>query len=303
MSAITIGRSLVEHKDVLKNKALMVRLTRKKFNRNKTDKALSEEITKLKKVNEAGAVRVNKSLFTKEVTDGYMKVYSEASKYFYRVTLPWDDKGYRLLSIDIFDEFSKKFKSFSNQYRKAVAEFIEQIEAHVAAAREMLGEAFDLSDYSFITANGGIDQEFLLSQFELGIEYDVVTSGDDLRAVLTEADREAVAAQIDEQAMEKFGKAQAHVIQTLHDHVFAIHERLCQSENIFRDTLISNLEDLVDLIPKMNIAGDPAIDALAAEAKLKLCKWDPQELRDLPSAREDVAKDAEKILDNMKGIM
>jgi hypothetical protein len=300
---ITLEKSIVEHKDVLKNKALMVRLTRKKLNRNKTDKLLSEELTKLKSVNETGAVRVNKSLFTKESTDAYMKIYSEASKYFYRVTLPWDDKGYRLLSIDLFDEFSKKFKSFSNQYRKAVLDFIERVAEHVEAAKGVLGEAFDASDYTFLSANGGVDNDHLLAQFALDIEYDVVTSGDDLRAVLTEADREAVAAQIDEQAMQKFGRAQAHVIQTLHDHVFAIHERLCESENIFRDTLITNLEDLVDLIPKMNIAGDPAVDALAAEAKLKLCKWDPQELRELPSAREDVAKDAKDILDNMKGIL
>jgi hypothetical protein len=303
MSSITINKSVVEHKDVLKNKALMVRLTRKKFNRNKTDKALSEELTKLKGVAEAGAVRVNKSLFTKEVTDGYMKVYSEASKYFYRVTLPWDDKGYRLLSIDIFDEFSKKFKQFSNDYRKHVAKFIDEVENHVETARAMLGEAFDLSDYSFISTNGGVDQDFLLAQFELGIEYDVVTSGDDLRAVLTEADREAVAAQIDAMALERFGKAQAHVVQTLHDHIFAIHERLCESENIFRDTLITNLQDLVDLIPKMNIAGDPAIDELAAEAKLKLCQWDPQELREDPEARKDVDQAAKDILGNMEGMI
>lgn len=301
--SITIGKSIVEHHQVLKNKALMVRLTRKKLNRNKTDKVLSEEISKLKNVCEAGAVRVNKSLFTKEVTDAYMKVYSEAGKYYYRVTLPWDDKGYRLLSIDLFEEFSKKFKSFTNQYRKFVLDFIENIEAHVEAAKGMLGDAFCASDYAFLTANGGIDQEWLLDQFRLDIEYDVVTSGDDLRAVLTEADREAVAAQIDAQALAKFGKAQAHIVQTLHDHVFAIHERLCQSENIFRDTLITNLQDLVDLIPKMNIAGDPDIDRLAAKAKLKLGKWDPQELRENPDARKAVADDAKKILDNMKGIL
>ena len=300
---ITISKSIIEHKDVLKDKCLQVRLTRKKLNRNKTDKLLSEEISKLKNVSVAGACRVNKSLFTKESTDKFMKIYSEAGKYYYRVTLPWDDKGFRLLSIDLFEEFSKKFKAFSNDYRKFVTEFVDQIETHVESARAVLGDAFDAGDYVFLTANGGVDQAWLLEQFTLDIEYDVVTSGDDLRACLTEADRENIAAKIDEQAMEKFGRAQAHIVQTLHDHIFAIHERLCEGENVFRDTLITNLQDLVDLIPKMNIAGDPAIDALAATAKLKLTKWDPQELRDLPEAREEVAEEAKKILDNMAGIL
>ena len=300
---VTISKSIIEHTQVLKDKALMVRLTRKKLNRNKTDKVLSEEISKLKNVCEAGAVRVNKSLFTKEVTDAYMKIYSEAGKYYYRVTLPWDDKGYRLLSIDLFEDFSKKFKSFTNQYRKFVLEFIENIEAHVEAAKAMLGDAFVSEDYAFLTGNGGIDQEWLLNQFTLDIEYDVVTSGDDLRACLTEADRENIAAKIDAQAMEKFGKAQAHLIQTLHDHIFAIHERLCKEENVFRDTLITNLEDLVSLIPKMNIAGDPAINDMARLAMKKLTKWDPQHIRENPEARKEVADDAKKILDNMAGIL
>ena len=84
---------------MLKNKALMVRLARKKLNRNKMDKALGKELVELKNVSDGAAVRVNKSLFSTTATDGYMKLYSEASKYFYRTTLPWDDRGWRLLSV------------------------------------------------------------------------------------------------------------------------------------------------------------------------------------------------------------
>jgi len=289
--------------DILKNKALMVKLNRKKFNRNKTDKLMSEEICKLKKVTEKGAVRVNKSLFPKSVTQATNDIYSKAGKYYYRVSLPWDDQGYRLLSIDIYTEFTKKFKEFANNYRKEVAIFVESIQANVALARETLGDAFDINDYKFIAPNGSVDQEMLMNMFQLDLEWDVVSSGDDLRAVLTEADREAIAAQIDEQAMKKFSRAQEHIVTTLRDHVYAIHERLCKSEHVFRDSLIGNLEELVDLIPKMNIAGDPAINEMAAEAKKHLTKWDPQTLRDDDQKRKEVSDSAKKILSNMDGII
>jgi hypothetical protein len=293
----------ITNTDVLKNKALMVRLTRKKFNRNKTDKDISITVSDDFKVQEAGALRVNKSIFSKDATKGFQDIYSQAGKYFYRVTLPWDDKGWRLLSIDLYKEFTKKFKSFSNDYRKFVAEFIDNIEQLVEESKVMLGAAWKASDYNFLAPNGAVDRNMLEEQFHLEIEFDTVTSGDDLRASLTEADREAIAAQIDEQAMRKFAKANDHIIVTLRDAVYSIHERLCVSEHVFRDTLISNLEELIDLIPKMNIAGDPKINEIAAEAKLKLTGWDPQDLRDDDDLRKQVSKDAEKILGNMDGII
>jgi hypothetical protein len=289
--------------EVLKNKALMVRLSRKKINRNKMDKDLSTELRDSKKVTDASAVRVNKSIFTKASSDEYMKIYNEGSKYFYRVTLPWDDKGWRLLAIDLYEDFTKKMKSFTSQYRTQVVGFVEKIKTHVEESKSMLGDAFCEGDYNFISATGTVDREYLLDQFGFEVEYNTVTNGDDLRASLTEDDRAIIADQINKQALEKFQKANEHIVNSLHEAVLAIHERLCKNENVFRDTLITNLEDLCDLIPKMNIAGDPAINQMAAEAVKKLGKWDAQTLRDDPEARKEVSDDASKILENMKGVI
>jgi hypothetical protein len=289
--------------EVLKNKALMVRLSRKKLNRNKMDKDLGVLLRDQKNVSDSSALRVNKSLFTKACTDDYMKIYNEGSKYFYRVTLPWDDRGWRLLSIELFEAFRKDMKKYTKDYRSKVLDFIERIESHIEEARGMLGDAFCADDYAFLAANGGIDKDYLMDQFGFEVEYDTVTDGNDLRAHLTDDDREIIAEQINSQALAKFQKANEHIIISLHDAVLAIHERLCDDENVFRDTLIGNLEDLVGLIPKMNIAGDAKINELAARAGKALTKWDPSVLRDVPSIRKDVADEAGKILDDMKGLI
>jgi hypothetical protein len=289
--------------DLIKSKALMVRLDRKKLNRNVMDKVLGSEVRDSKNVTDSSAVRVNKSIYTKASTDSFMKIYNEGSKYFYRVSLPWDDKGWRLLAVDLYEDFVKKMKSFTKQYRAAVTTFIDGIETHIEEARGMLGDAFCQDDYKFLTGAGNVDRDWLLSQFSMEVEFNTVTSGDDLRASLNEADREIIAAQINQQAMDKFARANEHIITSLHECVFAIHDRLSGADNVFRDTLITNLEDLCDLIPKMNIAGDPAINQLAADAVQKLGKWDAQTLRDDPDVRKEVSDDAAKILDNMKGVI
>jgi hypothetical protein len=267
------------------------------------DQELGKVIRDINKVSDSSAVRVNKSLFTKDSTDEYMKVYNDGSKYFYRVTLPWDDRGWRLLAIELFEDFQKEVKKYTKAYREKVLNFIDRIESHIEESRTMLGSAFNAEDYKFISSPGVVDREYLLDQFCFEVEFNTVTDGNDLRASLTDDDREIIADQINQQALAKFQKANDHIIQNLHDCVSSIHERLCEKENVFRDTLITNLEDLCDLIPKMNIAGDPKINALAADAKKRLTKWEPEVLREVDSIRKDVADEAKEILDGMKGLI
>ena len=294
---------LISNTELLKNKALTVRLTRKKMNRNKMDRDLSTLLQEMKEVTDKSSLRVNKSLFPKEATDKYQKVITEAAKYFYRTTTPWDDKGWRLLSIDIYKDFIKTMKGHTRSFREAVMDFIDGFEGNIEAMKPVLGDAFRMDDYNEFFLGGKVNREALLEKFNLEVEYGTVSDADDLRACLTETDREVIAAHITEKNNEKFAKSQEHLITILHEHIMAIHERLSQEENIFRDTLIGNLEDLCDLIPKMNIANDQAINALAAEAKAKLCSWAPATLRDDTKKRADVADEAGKILGNMKGLI
>ena len=294
----------VSNDDLLREKALTVRLFRKKISRNKLDKVLSEELRKLKKVDDDVSLRVNKSIFTKDATDAFMKILSEAGKYYYRVTTPWDDKGFRLLSVDIFKEFVKKFKSYTREFRTTVEAFMDGIEGDIQLMEKTLGTAFSRSDYDHLfLSSGELDRETFRKSFSLELEYGTVSSSGDIRAELTKDDRDIIAAHITEKNNQKFAATQKHIITCLHEHILKIHERLCDSEKIFRDTLIENLNDLCDLIPKMNIAGDPVLNQLAADAKKTLCHWDAQTLRDDNTIRTDVADEAEKILGNMKGLI
>ena len=294
----------ISNTDVLKHKALTVRLKRKKINRNKGDKLLAEELHLLKNVKEASALRVNKSLFPVEATKAYQQLITEAGKYFYDVTTPWDDNHWRLLSIDLYKSFTKKMKDFTRRFREAVLVFVETFAHNIELMRPILGDAFNMDDYrEFLYSDGTVNREAILEKFSLEVEYGTVSDADDLRANLTEADREVIAQHITEQNTIKFARSQEHIITKLHDHINAIHERLSKSENIFRDTLIGNLEDLCDLIPKMNIAGDPALNKLAAEAKARLCKFDPQTLRDNTRKRKAISNEADDLLDGMKGLI
>jgi hypothetical protein len=292
--------------NVLKQKALMVRLTIKNINRNKTDKDLAVIIHDAKKVGDPSTVRVNKSILPKARTDVFMKVSAQGKKYFYEVTSPWDDRGWRLLSIDIFKDFVKKFKAYTTDYKSKVLDFVDDFKSAVEEmqAADVLGNAFKNSDYEkWFNRDGSVNREALLENFALEVEYDTVTTGNDLAASLTAEDREALTDEINARATAKFANVQKDVAGKLHKAIAKMHERLSNTENTFRDTLTGNIEELVDIIPMMNIANDPELNKLAEEARATLLKFDPQTLRDDDKARKEISDAADKMAKNLEGMI
>ena len=291
--------------NLLQKKALMVRFTTKNLNRNKTDKDLAAIIHEQKKVGDPRTVRCSKSIFPKDRTDSFMKPSAECKNYFYEHTSPWDDRGWRLLAVDIYKSFTKKMKEFTTTYKTAVFSFIDDFEAGIEEMRSdtSLGGAFKQTDYDkWFNRDGSVNREELLKNFKLEVEFDTVTTGNDLAASLTDSDKAILAEEINNKAKMKFAAAQKSIAERLHTVITKMHERLSVSDQTFRDTLVSNVEDLIDIIPALNIANDPKLNAMAEEAR-ELLKFDPQTLRDDDSKRKEISDKAASIADNMKGMI
>ena len=73
-------------------------------------------------------------------------------------------------------------------------------------------------------------------------------------------------------------------------------------EHPFRDSVVTNLVKLVDVLPKLNVTGDPELERLAAQVRASLLV-DPQELRKSESIRSETAKAALAIADRMSAYM
>ena len=70
----------------------------------------------------------------------------------------------------------------------------------------------------------------------------------------------------------------------------------------FRDTIVTNLVKLVDVLPKLNVTGDPELERLADQVRASLLV-DPQELRKSESVRTETAKAANRIATTMAAYM
>jgi len=286
---------------VLERSCVLVKLHRHKFNHNATDKELGKRFRKELKVKGLNALRVQKTIIPKTAIAGWNKVLNEAGKYFYGVTIPWDDKAYRLLPVVKYKEFVNKFREFQSRFTSEVDDFIAHLDEHIIAGKKDLGLAANDNDY--------IDKKAARDEFLLKVEYDVLKSGNDFRAQVTDEERAEIANVMEEQAKVKFAKAQESVFHRVYTVAAKLNEKMLEmppkgkETPEFRDTIIGNIQDLVDILPSLNVASNPDLDLLKDTLENSLGTLDPQDLRECDRLREDTAKKAKEIMDKAAAFM
>ncbi len=127
----------------------------------------------------------------------------------------------------------------------------------------------------------------------------------DFRAALGQEEKERIKRQITAAVEASMQVVSRELWQRLYEAVTHLAERLQAYkvtddgvEHPFRDSVVSNLVKLVDILPKLNVTGDAELERLAAEVRASLLV-DPQELRKLDSVRTEIAKNASAIASRM----
>ena len=287
---------------VLERSCMLVKLKRHKFNHNVTDKKLGKKYRKELKVKRGtNAVRVQKTIIPREAVQPWNKILNEAGKYFYSVTIPWDDKSWRLLPVVKYKEFVNNFRDFQARFTEAVDDFVNNIDRHIKDGKEMLGLAYDESDY--------MDKKAVRGEFLLKVEYEQLKAASDFRAQVTEEERQEIAEIITQQNEERFAQAQASVFQRVFTVAQKLSEKMAEKPGKgkttpeFRDSIIGNIQDLVDILPSLNVVNDPNLKLLKDQLESQLSSIDPQDLRECDRLREDTKEKADDIMNKAASFM
>jgi hypothetical protein len=79
--------------------------------------------------------------------------------------------------------------------------------------------------------------------------------------------------------------------------------RLADPEARFHGTLVSNVSDLVELLPRLNIVGDPNLAVLTEQVRQQLCQHSAELLRNSPATRQQTAASAASIARTIAGVL
>lgn len=260
----------------------------------KKDKTISDEV-----LTDATAQKDAGAWWTRTVPQSALKAIGlavhHARKAHWESTLPWSDAGPRVLPASMFFEYTSKMQKAKAEFDAAVEGFLVEYPKLVAEAPARLGKL--MTDVEFPS----VDQ--LRSKFSFSTQITPLPSAGDFRVDLGADRTNDIREQIEAQSNASMARAMGDLWTRLHAAVDKIATRLSDDEAVFRDSLIENLVDLCELLPKMNVTQDQNLDAMRDEVLSKLSKQDPEVLRKNKPARADAAKAANEIAEKMKAFM
>jgi hypothetical protein len=71
----------------------------------------------------------------------------------------------------------------------------------------------------------------------------------------------------------------------------------------FHDSTVYNIKELADILPALNLTGDPRLVQLQQQLVDELVEHSPEILKMDPKLRSDTARKAEKIFNKVKGFL
>jgi hypothetical protein len=276
----------------LSSKAMLVKLAISQWTARKYDKEVSAKVASdYQTASDSG--RYNKVLIAEESIQAISRAATDARTFHYANTLPWADDGARILPSANYLAYTHAMQEYRLAFESAVRAFIDSYPAFVDDARIKLNGMFRESDYPGTAELAG--------KYAFDVAVLPMPTAEDFRVDLASTEVDAIRAEITARGEQATATAMKDLWTRLHEAVSHMADKLGDGKAIFRDSLVGNLVELCELLPKLNILSDPNLETMRQAVEARLCSAKPDEIRKSPAARAAIAKDAKDVLDKMAG--
>jgi hypothetical protein len=277
----------------LNDRALLVQLSISQWSARKYDKKVTRQVADTNGTT-MDAGRYNKSLLPmNDLLDHVHKKSTHIREKLYKNTLPWGIEGTMMLPTANYLQFMTEFRTEKAEWDSLVSAFINQYDTLKQDAQRILGTLYDPADYPSTT---DLWQKFHMDMSVFPVpstDFRVSIASDELTRIQQDVERRVTEAQT---------KALLDVWQRLFDRVKHMAEKLADPKAIFRDSLVENAREMCALLPRLNFADDPNLEAMRQQVEATLLKH-PDALRNDPDLRRDTAAEAKAIMDKMSVFM
>ena len=277
----------------LNDRALLVQLSISQWSARKYDKRVTKDVTSAHGANMA-AGRFNKSLLPmSDLLDAVHRKTSAIRQKYYINTLPWGMDGTQMLPTANYLAFMSDFRTEKAEWEQLVDQFLGSYDYLKANAQKALGTLYSPEDYPSVLQ--------VRTKFSMDLAVLPVPSGD-FRVDLGSAELTRIRQDVERRVEEAGQAAMRDVWQRLYDRVQHVAEKLSDPEGIFRDSMVEHTRELCALLPRLNFADDPDLEAMRQQVEASLVKH-PEVLRSNPDIRRDTAAEAKRIMDQMGAFM
>jgi hypothetical protein len=279
------------------SRAMLVKLSVSCWDGRRFDKKITAE------VNEAHAASSDAGRYNKQLLGGKKNAPSHAEaiskggaarRTFYAQTLPWADEGWRLLPTANYEAFTDAMRKARVEFEAAVDTFVAEYPDLREQARKLLNGMYRQEDYPSASA--------LRRKFSFSVEFSPVPSQGDFRLDLPQDQLSEIEARTMSRVERATKDAMEDAYARLRGVVEHVSETLTQPGKVFRDSIIGNVAEMVEVLTRLNVTDDPKLEEIRQRVEDELSDLNPDTLRKQPRVRARAAKTAGDILKAMEGL-
>lgn len=283
----------------LSERTMLVDLDIGMWSARKKDERVSEEAREREGAErEAGSFQ--KNLLARRALKALGQASAKLTKVHTSMTLPWATSGARILKAEAYEKYAREIRLGRAAFDKAADDFSASYKSHVRDAKLVLGEMFIAEDYP--------KPETIRDKFFVKVKVLPVPEAGDFRAKISNKDTATIVKDLERLNRESLQRATQAVYERIVEVTERMFDRLSKyvpspgaytegAQNTFKDTLVSNVKEVADLIPVLNLTDDPRLEELRVRMVRDLTAYEPDELRSNDGeARRKTAKAAGEIL-------
>ena len=277
----------------ISSSALLVELNVSVWPASKLDKEVTDKVN-----TDASAVRgasqTKKNLFAgtslrKDISDFAARVRLYHNKH----TLPWADKGERMLPTKLFMDYKQTMNGFEQTFNMMCNNFFIEYPRLVAEAPTNLGSMYKVEDYP--------DIEEVRMKFGFRRAVKPIPESGDFRLDIPAYDLAEMKNDYEKQYSNKLAEAMREPWERLHKMLVGMSEKLTdiegdESKKRYHDTLISNPIELCGLLTKLNVTNDPKLEEARRQLELTMLGADIESIKEDADSRSALKSKVDAIL-------
>lgn len=288
----------------LDRKAILIKVSIHHPRFTKKDKRASRDVAVYNKSDESMS-RVVKHLISREAFKKVDKGLNKIMPFIYSKTLPWQDGGWRLLPVSLYEETEKGLRDLIEDANEHIDVFLNNYELHCKEASVSLGKLYNPAEYP--------KKEELRDKFKVDVFFAPLPNSQDLRIQIDGNAMNEIKNNVEnhsnkalKEAMNDVRSRIEKVLQRLSDRLKAditTDERGKEIKPRLFNSMISSVQDLIQILPDLNLDNDTHIEDIRREMEDEFMNLDIDSLKEDQDLRDKTAEKADEILDNLKGIV
>lgn len=281
----------------LSDRALLVQLNISQWTARKHDKKATQEVAHNHGVN-ASVGRYHKSLLP---ANDYLAMVHQKAGYirnkFYENTLPWGIEGTQMLPTANYLNFVSEFRKEKAEWETLKNLFVANYSTLKADAKRFLGSLYREDDYPH--------ESQIAAKFRMDMAVFPVPTND-FRVQIGSEELSRIQRDVEERVQHASASAMRDVWQRLYDKVEHLLDKMVKVDDPksrFHESSIEHVKGLCELLPRLNFADDPNLEAMRNEVEQKLASLNKDVIVGNDTLRAKKIDETKDIMERMKAFM